>query len=159
MPHIHEQIDFTVSAFIVHKNKVLLRMHDKYKIWLGPGGHIELDEDPNEAVVREVKEEVGLDVELFKGPNHPSSPDIYDETHHKELIPPQFLNRHHTSPSHEHIDLVYFATAKSNLVKQGETEVSDNIHWFTKEDLTDPQYTINEDIRHYAQKALELLSS
>jgi len=46
MAHIHEKIDFTASVFVVHKNKVLLRMHDKYKMWLSVGGHIELDEDP-----------------------------------------------------------------------------------------------------------------
>ena len=65
MPHINNKIDFTVEVFIVYNNKVLLRKHDKYKIWLGVGGHIELDEDPNQAAVREVKEEVGLDIMLF----------------------------------------------------------------------------------------------
>ncbi len=62
MPHIHEKIDFTVEVFIVYDNKVLLRKHDKYKKWLSIGGHIELDEDPNQAAIREVKEEVGLDI-------------------------------------------------------------------------------------------------
>ncbi len=65
MPHIHDTIDFTVEAFVVHNDKVLLRKHDKYKIWLSVGGHIELDEDPNQAAFREVKEEVGLDIELI----------------------------------------------------------------------------------------------
>ena len=55
MPHIHEKIDFAVEVFVVHKNKVLLRKHDKYKTWLGVGGHIELDEDPNQVAIREVK--------------------------------------------------------------------------------------------------------
>lgn len=54
MPHIHEKIDFTVQAFVVHKNKVLLRKHDKHGVWVGVGGHIELDENPNEAILREV---------------------------------------------------------------------------------------------------------
>lgn len=54
MAHIHEKIDFTVEVFVVFQNKVLLRKHDKYKIWLSVGGHIELDEDPNQAALREV---------------------------------------------------------------------------------------------------------
>ena len=62
MPHLHEKIDFTAEVFIVYQNKVLLRKHDKYKMWLSVGGHIELDEEPNQAAVREVKEEAGLDV-------------------------------------------------------------------------------------------------
>jgi len=55
MPHIHDKIDFTVEVFVVHQKAVLLRRHDKYKIWLSVGGHIELDEDPNQAAIREVK--------------------------------------------------------------------------------------------------------
>ena len=69
MSHIHEKIDFTVEVFVVHKNRVLLRLHDKYKFWLSVGGHIELDEDPNQTALREVMEEVGLKVELYKDSN------------------------------------------------------------------------------------------
>jgi ADP-ribose pyrophosphatase YjhB (NUDIX family) len=64
MPHLHEKLDFVSDVFIVHENKVLLRKHDKYKIWLSVGGHIEAGEDPTEAAIREVKEEVGLDIKL-----------------------------------------------------------------------------------------------
>ena len=89
MAHIHEKIDFTVSICIVHENKVLLLMHKKLHIWLPPGGHIELDEDPNEAVLREAKEETGLDVRLV-GEVH-----SYDHPYNaRELIMPKFLNRH-----------------------------------------------------------------
>jgi len=31
MPHLHDKIDFTVETFIVYNDRVLLRMHDKYK--------------------------------------------------------------------------------------------------------------------------------
>jgi len=40
MPHIHEKIDYTTDVFIVCKDKVLLRKHEKYGIWLGVGGRI-----------------------------------------------------------------------------------------------------------------------
>src|SRR5262249_52059212 len=83
MAHIHEKIDFTSEVFIVHDNKVLLRFHDKYDIWLSVGGHIEQDEDPNEAAVREVKEEVGLDIELWDGSR------LFDTVDsNQQLIPP-----------------------------------------------------------------------
>ncbi len=64
MPHIHDKIDFTVEVFIVYKDTVLLRKHNKYRYWLSVSGHIELNEDPNHAALREVKEEVGLDIIL-----------------------------------------------------------------------------------------------
>lgn len=56
----------TVGALIVNKEgKILLakshKWFDKYTL---PGGHIEVGETMIEAVAREVKEEVGLDVEV-----------------------------------------------------------------------------------------------
>src|SRR5512133_1197460 len=109
MPHLHEKIDFTVEVFVVHNGKVLLRKHDKYNIWLSVGGHIELDEDPNQAAVREVKEEVGLDVELVDT----RAADI-STAECRDLIPPVGLNRNRISPTHEHVTLSYFARAATD---------------------------------------------
>ncbi len=56
---------FTASALIKNnENKVLLVFHRKLGVWLYPGGHIDNNETPDEAVIREVKEETGLDVEI-----------------------------------------------------------------------------------------------
>ena len=151
MPHIHEKIDFVADAYIVHQGRVLLRMHDKYKIWLPPGGHIELDEDPNQAAIREAKEEVGLDIELMG-----SAPLKKDGR--EGLLPPRFMHRHKISDVHEHISLAYFATSKTDHIQQGDTEVSDHVRWFTDKELDDPAYGIEESIRHYAHAALKATS-
>ena len=50
---------FTVAVFVVWEGKVLLHRHRKLGMWLPPGGHIEENELPDEAAVREVLEEVG----------------------------------------------------------------------------------------------------
>ncbi len=55
---------FTVSVFIVHKDKVLLHLHKKAKKILPLGGHIEVNELPEEACIREAKEESGLEINL-----------------------------------------------------------------------------------------------
>jgi ADP-ribose pyrophosphatase YjhB (NUDIX family) len=153
MPHIHEKIDFVADVFIVYKNKVLLRKHDKYKIWLPPGGHIELDEDPNQAAIRETKEEVGLDINLI---DSETPIRLFDDS--KELIPPRFLNRHKINDSHEHISFIYFAAAKIDLIQQGETEMSDAIRWFANDELDDPKFGIIERIKYYAHAALQALA-
>lgn len=46
MPHINELYDFTVGIIIVHNQRVLFVNHPRYKKWLHPGGHIELNETP-----------------------------------------------------------------------------------------------------------------
>ena len=51
---------YTATALIVENNSVLLHLHEKIKLWLPPGGHVELNEDPIQAVTREVFEETGF---------------------------------------------------------------------------------------------------
>lgn len=153
MPHIHEKIDFTVEVFIVYKDKVLLRMHDKYKTWLSVGGHIEPDEDPNQAALREVKEEVRLDVVLDD-----SLQQFRENDGTKELIPPYFLNKNRISDTHEHVTLVYFATSETNVISETiEREKSAECRWFTKEELL-AKKDIRPNIKFYGLKALEKLS-
>jgi len=154
MPHIHDKIDFTVEVFVVYNNKVLLRKHDKYKMWLSVGGHIELDEDPNQAAIREVKEEVGLDIEPIKG----DVPLFNLDFEYKELTPPRFLNRHRINPNHEHITFVYFAKSNTDLIKPCEDEKSEECRWFTEEELNNPLYNIKENVKFYAKKPLEELA-
>lgn len=156
MPHIHEKIDFTADVYIVYKNKVLIRRHDKYDTWLSVGGHIELDEDPNQAAVREAKEEVGLDIELV-GRKQDFSDGYVAGGSYKELIPPRFMNIHDINPTHKHISLVYFARSNSDQVVDEGREQSKGIKWFTKEDLEKNEEGILESVRHYALAALEEL--
>lgn len=151
MPHIHEKIDFTVEVFIVYKNRVLLRKHDKYKMWLSIGGHIELDEDPNQAALREAKEEVGLNIKLYGRPLD------FNEKEYKELIPPKFLNRHRINKNHEHITLIFFAKTDTDKLKLSEKEISEECRWFNKEELENNKYGIKESIKHYALSALKEL--
>src|SRR3989344_6355770 len=153
MPHIHEKIDFTVGVYLVYKNTVLLRMHDKIHTWLDVGGHIELDEDPNEAAIREVKEEAGLDISLVGKANN------FSDTDGRDLIAPKFLHRHTVANGHEHISLIYFAKAPSDKLAPAEGEQQDGMKWFTREELDDPKYEIRDNVKHYAKAALKELGS
>ncbi|MBW3011376.1 NUDIX hydrolase, partial [Candidatus Woesearchaeota archaeon] len=148
MPHIHDQIDFTVEVFVVNDNRVLLRRHDKYGLWLSVGGHVELHEDPVAAAIREVKEEVGLDVQLF---HDESSYQLFGDNQYQELVSPQAMNRHRINDTHENVTLVFFAKAGSDKLKLSETEKSDACRWFTKEDLDDSQFNVKRHVKLHAK--------
>ncbi len=160
MPHIHEKIDFTVTAYIVYKNKVLLRKHDKYGIWMGVGGHIDLDEEPNKAVIREVKEEVGLDISIISSRENQGKLSItrndFGDTNFKELIPPEYLNIHNITPAHRHIDMLYFATSDTDKITP--ENQTDQWKWLTKEEIENMKNEIPESAYKYALKALEVVS-
>ncbi len=153
MPHIHEKFDFTSTVYIVHKGKVLLRKHDKYKIWIGVGGHIELDEEPNQAAIRESKEEVGLDIKLIHPGDEPLCKDYND--HSDQLIPPAFLNLHKINEVHSHTDLVFAATSDSDVVTP--EQKSDIWVWLSTEEL-EKNVEISDRVKNYAKTAIKLAS-
>jgi len=55
---------FTVTGFVVDDGHLLLHWHPKLSLWLPPGGHVDPDEDPVQAVLREVLEETGIACEI-----------------------------------------------------------------------------------------------
>ena len=69
MPHIHDQPgqhDTCVSGYIVKitegaEPRIILHKHRKLNRLLQFGGHVELDETPWQAVLREIAEESGYD--------------------------------------------------------------------------------------------------
>ncbi len=148
MPHVHELIDFTVSVFIVHDNKVLLIHHKKLNIWLPIGGHIELDEDPEQALFREVKEECGLEIEILANKPSIESPGT------KFLYTPSFLDIHALPENHKHIALTYFAKSASDEFIYNKEEHHD-IRWFGKEDLEKSEFSLIPAVKFYAKEAFK----
>lgn len=151
MGHIHELIDFTVAAYIVNKNRVLLVNHKKLSKWIPVGGHVELHEDTDQALIREIKEECGLSVEIINKKRKQFTKEL------KPLITPNFIDIHEITGQgeHRHINLVYFAKSKKDKIKLAEKEHND-IKWFSKRDLEEKQYKILPDVKFYANEALKL---
>ncbi len=58
------------AGYLVKDGKVLLAHHRKFDKWTPPGGHIEDGETPDQAVIREWKEELAVDIEVI--PAHES---------------------------------------------------------------------------------------
>lgn len=152
MPHLFYDLDFTVSVFVVHDEKVLLVDHKKLGKWLPVGGHIDIGEDPEQAAYREAEEECGLEIRL-SGERPPN-----DFPGTKTLTAPAYLDVHDIHGDHRHIGMIYFATAASGDVHLAAAEHND-IRWFTADELDDPKWAVPEAIRFYGHEALRRLSA
>jgi 8-oxo-dGTP pyrophosphatase MutT (NUDIX family) len=152
MAHIHEKIDFTVAIFVVREHKVLLIHHRKLDKWLPLGGHIELDEDPEQAALREAKEESGFDVELL-GERPPTT-----EPGTRALIAPRFLDIHRITGTHEHIGMIYWARPKNGTLTLASSEHHD-IRWCSTNELDQLQPQVADAVKWYCRKALQEVQS
>lgn len=147
MAHIHEKIDFTVAIFVVHEGRVLVIHHRKLEKWLPLGGHIELDEDPEMAAIREAREESGLEVELIGERPPTTGPGT------RALIAPRFLDIHRISATHEHIGMIYWARPRTGTLTLA-TEEHHDIRWCTPADLEQLQPPMSDAVKWYCLKAL-----
>ncbi len=120
---------YTSSAIIIKNDSVLLHSHKKIKLWLPPGGHVELNEDPVQALHREVLEETGLKIEVINASK--MNPRNYKNVY--SIIPPFtiFIEAITDNPNdmHEHIDFIYLCKIVRGKIK--------NNNWvgFTKNDI------------------------
>ena len=124
---------FVASAYILNKNETLLIFHPKIQKWLPPGGHMEPNESPVEAVKREVKEEVGLDIELLQ-----DECIVIDKWNARSFARP-FLCLEEDIPetkfekAHKHIDFIYLANALNP--KNALSSEDHPIKWFSFEEI------------------------
>ena len=139
---------FTVAVFVVWEGKVLLHFHRKLGMWLPPGGHIERDELPDDAAVREVLEETGVKVELVGERRE----DITDPV---QLHRPAGVQLESIGPGHQHIDLIYFAKPSGpTSIHQDYSE--DSVGWYGPEDWDGMR--VNAEVRGWCERALSGLA-
>ncbi len=154
MPHIHEKIDFTVAIVVVHEGRVLLVHHRTLDKWLLLGGHIELDEDPEQAALREAREESGLSVELLGERPPTTGPGT------RALIAPRFLDIHRINETHEHIGMIYWARPCEH--DGGKVALSNGEHhdirWCLAADLDSLLPPMSQSVKWYCRKAIEEVS-
>ncbi|MFK3980812.1 NUDIX hydrolase [Micromonospora sp. NPDC050397] len=112
----------TASAIVLDgRDRVLLVHHRKSGLWLYPGGHVDPNEDPAEAAVREAREETGVEVELVGKPSfeHPAV---------RSIVAPFAIIEMDVADSrdgkHRHIDFVYVCRARTAALTAQVEEVA-----------------------------------
>jgi 8-oxo-dGTP pyrophosphatase MutT (NUDIX family) len=121
----------TVSGFVVHEGQTALHWHRKIRAWLPAGGHIELGEDPVEAVLREVREELSVEAEIV-----PLAPRVTYADGPGQLPPPYTILLENVTgcgrtPDGKavHIDLIYFCRLLSGFPGTS-YDIENPIYWF-----------------------------
>lgn len=120
----------TGSAIIMKKsdpNFVLMIFHQKLYKWLQPGGHVDPGEHPQNAAIRELKEETNMDGQLHsfhEGKLFPIDIDIHP-------IP---ANVKKQEPAHDHYDFRYLITIDDEII--GENSEQNEVAWVPVEEIT-----------------------
>lgn len=120
----------TANAFIFSEDKVLLIHHRKANVWMHPGGHVQENEEFSKAVIREVKEETNLDIELVSNKGFVLR-DI--ESFKNDVIP--FCMRVQEKKNGKFLRLDYLGTVKNpDDIKIQEEEILDYA-WLSEEEV------------------------
>lgn len=138
---------FCASVFVINpKNKkILLVKHSDYDKWLQPGGHIEVDETPEEAAIREIYEETGLKITLI-GERFPREDD---------MVRPLGIQCNRKEDGTRFIDIIYAGKPNNPEEPLKKNDESTQIGWFTRAELDripvfqDVKITMDYILRNY----------
>ena len=139
--------DMVVAGFIFHKNKVLLVHHKKLNLWLPVGGHIDKDETPDRALLREIREETCIKVEIL------NKNDIPLEGNVKENLALPFHANVHSVIDHEHCCLFYICKAINPKKLKINNEL-DDFKWISKDELNGKEIPL--DVRNIGLRAFKI---
>ena len=142
--------EFTVAVFVVHDGALLLHRHKKLDMWLPPGGHVEPGELPDEAAIRETKEEAGLDIVLVDTSDDPRPAPLGPQRLCRPLgiqledIPP--------TPHHQHIDLIYAAVPRDPIPPRlGGESAGQGLGWYSQDACR--RLSVSDEVMRWAEAA------
>jgi 8-oxo-dGTP pyrophosphatase MutT (NUDIX family) len=121
---------YTATGFVVRESQTLLHWHQRLQQWMPPGGHIEANEDPVQAVLREIHEETGIVAEVIRQ----RAAHNFD---YPEQLPAPYTILVEDIPgpdqAHKHIDFIYFCRPRDGA--EHEPREDPTLRWVHESEL------------------------
>ncbi len=155
---------FTVTGFVCNTEALLLHWHKKLQIWLPSGGHIDPNEDPIQAVLREAVEETGYVCEVVPHESPLPFSNIAQLPSPLKIIVAD-VGASATEPAHQHIDMSYALRPQPGIARVP-AELDHGFIWVTAEQLrsnkplvaSGVEASVPEDVRVIGLRAIALVA-
>ncbi len=150
---------FVATVYVVNDEAVALHEHDKLEMWLPAGGHIDRDELPHEAALRETREELGLDVDLV-APRESITSETVESIPQPQHFLLEDINVHENGDvGHQHIDFIFYGAAPDRDIEPGRGEQpAEDWTWFSASELRASD-EIPADVVEIGQRAIEAVGT
>ena len=128
---------FTSTGYVVNPNrtKFLVIFHNKLQKWLPAGGHVESNELPHEAAIREVFEETWVEACIISDDPDMGLSGIVDcQIPRPYTVLYQIIPQNSKDDEHIHVDFIYAMEAEESDIKIQVEEVS-RVEWLTKNEI------------------------
>ncbi len=147
--------DFTSTGYVMNpeRTKLLVIFHIKLQKWLPAGGHIEKNELPHDAALREVFEETGVRARIISDDfDLELNGDVDCQIPRPYGILYQIIPQSSKNVEHIHVDFVYAMEAKESDLKIQVEEVS-RVEWLTKNEIL--KFDCFDSVKGFAKKFLK----
>lgn len=134
-----------VSYFVLYdsqESKIMLVDHVKAQLWLPPGGHVDIDEDPRTTVIREAYEELQIAAEFNAA---------FGDNPLFVTVTPTIRQGQHTD-----VSLWYVINGNSNDVLAYDKREMNGYKWLTLQDVRDTDISeLDPQMHRFVSKMLQ----
>ena len=148
------QNHFTATGLVFNNDgRVLMIKHKKLGVWLPPGGHVNENELPCKAVLREILEETGVRARVISAALDSDVPvSDYELPLPMEIL----LEDIEENGMHNHIDMIYVCQTDDSMLSLQESEV-DDIGWFFPSEIV--KLKTFDNVRTSVKKAVRFMAN
>jgi len=139
-------IHYCAGVFVIHNKKILFLKQARSEFLVLPGGHIEENELPHEAAIRETFEETGLKIKLLE------KPDKKAKTLIVEPLPLPFCMRLLPCRDKKDIDILFTVKVIGGRLKINDESLE--AKWLAKKQIKESK-EVGPNLKYFALKILD----